>query len=702
MLQLDNWPLILSGSADRTIRIWKSISTNFNDYQCVDVLHGHQGSVNCIATQKGRAVFVSGSSDATLSIWRIHASDKGVQTSLTMKVVLKPRVIPLAVALHSMGNGDHFVLAVSGTRNDVLLYILTGAECETELVTTLSGHEGWVRSLDIVLEGNDDDSDLLLASASQDKYIRVWRIHKDAGPASSPIAQNLALTSNFRRQQISGKATQFVYSGGRSTISFEALLTGHEDWVHAALWNSRGMQRRLLSASADNSLAIWEPEASSGIWTCTARLGEVSVQKGATTATGSFGGLWLGLWGPRGNSVAALGRTGSWRRWVYQEAGDAWIQRDGVSGHFKGVSGLAWAKDGRYLLSTSLDQTTRVHACLVQDSQRFWHEIARAQIHGYDMTCIDTLKENMFVSGAEEKILRVFVEPRSAAALLASMSRGKAPGLSYTDPVAIIPMLGLSNKSVEENNQSELLASQDAEDAFTPAFQRDLGNLPDEDLLARHTLWPEIEKLYGHGYEISAVATSHGGDLIASACRSSSLEHSVVRLFETETWREIKPALAAHSLTVNHLCFSHDDQYLLSVGRDRQYVVFRRESAASQSYRVFVANLKGHSRMILGAAWAPFSGRRVFTTAGRDKLIKIWELVENSSEARATILTSSSVRSVDFHQCIFQGRIFLAYGTEDGDVSICSIDSESFSILRKQNIEQRQAKIGADSKARSP
>ena len=43
---------------------------------------------------------------------------------------------------------------------------------------------------------------------------------------------------------------------------------------------------------------------------------------------------------------------------------------------------------------------------------------------------------------------------------------------------------------------------------------------PFEDYLVKHTLWPEMNKLYGHGYEISTVSCNHAGTTIASACKS--------------------------------------------------------------------------------------------------------------------------------------------------------------------------------------
>jgi elongator complex protein 2 len=709
--------LIISGSVDKSVRIWRSDLTPTaagREFQCIEVLESHQSTINCVAATLGVDVFATGSADATVKIWEVI--DDKARLLQTIKVT--PRFFPLALALSPLKEAPgSLILAVAGTAAIVQVYVAdstTGEATDFKLQATLSGHEGWIRSLAFTHESDNPVSDLLLSSASQDKYIRLWRVHQGRElPAAAAAGSDPKLGAFLPGKSLSNKAHRFSAQGKAYSATFEALLLGHDDWIYSTAWRSRGGTLQLLSASADNSLTIWEQDVSSGVWVSITRLGEISVQKGSTTATGSTGGFWTGLWSPSGETVVCLGRTGSWRLWNYDIRRDRWVQGVGISGHVLAVTGIAWSRSGDYLLSTSLDQTTRLHAKWIRGSDVTWHEMARPQIHGYDLNCIDTLGEYQFVSGADEKLLRVFKEPKAVAELLQKICGIKSSGGPDMPDAANMPVLGLSNKAIEaiaDDEEPGATNGTDRDPVDPASIARkstlDLSHPPFDDHLSRHTLWPEIEKLYGHGYEISALACSHDGALVATACRASSLEHAVIRIFETRDWHEIRPPLAAHSLTVTRLRFSGDDECLLSVGRDRQWVVFARDVGALPAdgkdnvvFGLAEANLKGHSRMILDTAWAPGAGR-AFATAGRDKVVKLWGRVTTQGDGesygeggfvcRSTIPEESPVTAVDFADVLSEGgEAYLAVGTEAGRLTVYRVNIKDMVVSERFAVEPR-------------
>ncbi|KAK3952130.1 RNA polymerase [Pseudoneurospora amorphoporcata] len=702
-LQDEKSTYLVSGGDDQSLRVW-AVDGETGVATCVQIIQEHTAPINYLAALKipvgstKRRIFVSGAADSTVKVWSLDVSSGPVTLLQTIKTAKK--YFPLALALSPLNDeGTALILAIAGTTNIIQILTASTADDNTQFEftpqATLPGHENWIRSLDFIREKpkSEAESDVLLASASQDKYIRIWRIHQGSAlsvptsAASDASAAAAALTPGPANKIHKIKVEGADPATNKYCIMFEALLLGHEDWIYTARWcrsltsttsDSGEGTLQLLSASADNSLSIWESDPESGIWITVARLGEVSREKGATTATGSIGGFWTGMWSLTGTTVITLGRTGSWRRWDWDSDDQVWKQNLAVSGHTRAVTGISWSRNGVYLLSTSSDQTTRLHAEWATNpspsqntSKRTWHEMARPQIHGYDLNCIDSLSSTSFVSGADEKLMRVFTEPKAVARMLNRLT-GSSSALSSSEfdslpaDAANIPVLGLSNKAIDvidddadasvaaggnpDGGRGGDVTMQDRENMLDPASMvrksaLEIDHPPFEESLSRHTLWPEVEKLYGHGYEISCLAVSHPSEekrekethLIASACRAASLNHAVIRLFETDKWTELRPPLKAHTSTIHRLRFSSDNTYLLSVGKDRQWAVFKRDPESSTGYTLLQLNPKGHSRMILDCAWAPKSktssseGVDVFATAGRDKAVKIWVRRRNTS-----------------------------------------------------------------------
>lgn len=205
--------------------------------------------------------------------------------------------------------------------------------------------------------------EILLASGSQDNYIRLWRITRvsfDTGDKVAPtgfealdeLERSLAEVGG-EEGELRVKAHDFTLAGdGVFSCAAEAVLLGHDSWVTGLHWarstlSTHSQQLRLLSASADRSLILWTPSesgtSSDSIWTNHRRFGEFS----SATNLGFFGALW----GKESNVVLAHGWGGSWHVWRTTDAEDAWEPILAVGGHFEAVKSIAWEPQGEYLLS---------------------------------------------------------------------------------------------------------------------------------------------------------------------------------------------------------------------------------------------------------------------------------------------------------------------------------------------------------------
>jgi elongator complex protein 2 len=217
--------ILLSGAADNTIRIWRAQNDNWSTFTCVKTVTGHSNPITKIATLSGSDVFATGSSDGSVKIWKLVHDDSftSIDVELLQTIVLKPKYFPLILALGQL-DADSMVLAVAGTRPNIQIFV--SRDTQFELSATLTGHEGWIRALDFTRETSDPSSDLLLASASQDKYIRLWRFHQgNELPVASSALNDPALGGLVK--SLSNKAHWIASATSKHSITFEAFLLCH-------------------------------------------------------------------------------------------------------------------------------------------------------------------------------------------------------------------------------------------------------------------------------------------------------------------------------------------------------------------------------------------------------------------------------------------------------------------------------------------
>uniref|UniRef100_A0A8D0EW84 Elongator complex protein 2 n=1 Tax=Strix occidentalis caurina TaxID=311401 RepID=A0A8D0EW84_STROC len=445
---------------------------------------------------------------------------------------------------------------------------------------------------------------------------------------------------------------------------------------------------RILSASMDKTVIIWEPDKESGVWLEQVRVGEVG---------GNTLGFFDCQFSPDGSMIIAHAFHGALHLWKQATVNKKeWTPEVVISGHFNSVEDVKWDPEGEFIISVGSDQTTRLFAPWKrkQETEVTWHEIARPQVHGYDMRCLAMIGRFQFVSGADEKVLRVFRAPKNFIENFSNITGIPVEKLcshqsSDLPEGATVPALGLSNKAVFEGDMAvqpaedeetfNTISNQYPEIYFQPMI---LTEPPPEDHLLQNTLWPEVQKLYGHGYEIFCVACNNSNTVIASACKASKKEHAAIILWSTTSWKKLQ-SLPFHNLTVTQLAFSPNDKFLLAVSRDRNWSLWRKQDS-SESGPVFSCcaytdkNTAVHSRIIWSCDWTPDS--KYFITGSRDKKVIIWGQCDLSVTTEGNMLDSikpcstvldagDSVTAVGIsHVLTPHGRYIVAVGLENGKI----------------------------------
>ncbi|KAL3830857.1 hypothetical protein ACJIZ3_019659 [Penstemon smallii] len=680
---------LLSGDSDGAIFLWEFSLVDKKWRNVLQVPEPHKKGVTCISAimvSHTDAMFVSTSSDGTVNVWEVILPfSSGGECKLScldsIFVGKKPMVTLSLVELP--GNYGHLALAMGGLDSKIHIYVgeRTGKfarACE------LKGHTDWIRSLDFSfpIYASNETSSLLLVSSSQDKGIRIWKmvLHDSVSNDETSLASYI-------------KGPIFSAGSFSYQISLESLLIGHEDWVYSVEWQPPqslsvdGVQwnqpQSILSASMDKTMMIWQPEKTSGIWMNVVTVGELS-----HCALGFYGGHWS----PNGDSILAHGYGGSFHLW--RNVGidfDDWKTQKVPSGHFAEVSDISWGRGGEYLLSVSHDQTTRIFSPWCNESsledREAWHEIARPQVHGHDINCVTIIKgkgNHRFVSGAEEKVARVFEAPLSFLKTLNHATLNNS-GLADEFPVNVqilganMSALGLSQKPIyaqasPESNERNNNEGLDTFETIPEAVPVELTEPPIEEQLSWHTLWPESHKLYGHGNELFSVCCDHEGKLVASSCKAQSPSVAEIWLWLVGSWKSVG-RLHSHSLTVTQLEFSHDNTFLLAVSRDRHFSVFAiKHSGQDEISHKLVIKQEAHKRIIWTCSWNPFGHE--FATGSRDKTVKIWEVENESSVKLLTTLPTfkSSVTALSWLGVDRQKNSgLLAVGMESGLIELWSL-----------------------------
>jgi WD40 repeat protein len=225
---------LASGSADRTVKLWKLDSTVA---RCS--LSGHSSLINAVAFSPDGRTLASGSWDHTIKIWNLETKEL-IHTLCEHSGWIKCVVI----------SPDGQSLASSSADKSIKIWDLGGGKVRA----TFCGHSGAVEAIAISPDGQ------ILASGSADKTIKIWNLgsgdvqltldgHSDTvnSLTFSPSGQIL----------ISASADKTIKIWDLGSGRLLHTLIGHSEAVNSIALNVHG--NTLISGSADKTVKIWHP-----------------------------------------------------------------------------------------------------------------------------------------------------------------------------------------------------------------------------------------------------------------------------------------------------------------------------------------------------------------------------------------------------------------------------------------------------------
>ncbi|KAF9174643.1 hypothetical protein BGX21_011381, partial [Mortierella sp. AD011] len=199
--------LIATGSEDATVKIW-----NAETGECVRTLDGHTGAVTSIMYSKKGVQIGSGSEDNTVRLWNVETGEtthvlKGHGDHVT-SVVYSPKGDRIAsgsddktVCLWNIETGD-LVHILKGHESKIgcVVYspkgdrIATGGQDNDWTVRLWCAYEGQLQvtigGFNAKLNGitwKDEGRNLFLATSSDDKSLREWKIAKDGNKHTATL-----------------------------------------------------------------------------------------------------------------------------------------------------------------------------------------------------------------------------------------------------------------------------------------------------------------------------------------------------------------------------------------------------------------------------------------------------------------------------------------------------------------------------------
>lgn len=445
--------LIISASADGSIKLWKKGSTG-NGYSLLNTFErcandapadcpGHRDEVNGLAIAPDGKTIVSASNDQTVKIWQIDGTLLHTLTGHTDDVE--------AVAIDGTDRGGKMIASVSRDKT-VKLWSLDG-----DLLNTLSGHTS--RVYDVAFKPHE----AAIASASRDKTIKLWRLNNKIvtpfyGHSSrvydvvfSPNNEMIASASRDRTVKLWDLEGKLFHTFKGHTAEVEKvvfspdstlLATGSWDYT-IKLWQPDGTliadmightdsiaslnfhpnKDIIASVAADQTLRLWDFEGN---------LIQTSPLTGGRAYDVEFSSDGKLIAIAVGTTVQLWERVSTGEYRISKKIGSCQLLDSNCNSHTDDIEELSFSPDDSMIATGSRDSTVKVWD--LEGTYLYTLKGHESEVEGVSFSPIG----NQLVSASRDGTLVVWQHLPSAKAAIASIARGNKTEFDLDSPPPII------------------------------------------------------------------------------------------------------------------------------------------------------------------------------------------------------------------------------------------------------------------------
>ncbi|KAJ3454195.1 hypothetical protein MRS44_018089 [Fusarium solani] len=483
--------------------------------------------------------------------------------------------------VHSVAFSHNSALIASASRDTtVRIWRVNTGECVREL----KGHRGLVCS--VVFSHNST----LIASASSDRTVRIWRA--DTGECVRELEGHSdqvcsVAFSHYSTLIASASRDTTVRIWRSDTGECVKELNGHSGWVCSVAFSHDSAL--IASASRDTTVRIWRADTG----------------KYVRELMGHSDLVWSVAFSHDSALIASASGDATVRIWR-ADTGECVKE---LEGHCGMVRSVAFSHDSALIASASLDGTVRVWRadtgkCVRElegyASVAFSHNSALIASDSFSKMVriwrADTGEGMQRRKGHSDEVWSVVVSHNSA--LIASASFDQTVRIWRADTGECVQELkGHSGLvwSVMFSYDSILIASASS-DGTVRIWRADTGEC--------------VRELEGHSDKVYSVVFSHNSTLIASASSDGTVR--IWRVDTGECMRELK----GHSNAVRSIAFSYNSALIASASFDQTVRIWRVDIGEC------VQELKGHSDQVCSVAFSHDSA--LIASASLDGTVRIW------------------------------------------------------------------------------